>query len=263
MLHNPKPTCTNFQEHPLNDCAMKVNNNAFATDANLLLLNNLNNNLNAAEDVKVRKNISTRNLMNTKRIWKVPWFLLCICVLQISIYLLNNKCLIEHLMFIPKYKHQYWRFISYMLLHSDLFHLTMNICLQLLIGVCLEIEQGHLRVAIVYMAGVVSGSLATLYLLPQLSLMGASAGVYGMLMSHLPHLIKNFHYLTYRYLRLTCMVILFLSDVCFTTYHAIANGNMNPRICVEAHIAGAINGFISGFLVYATSERQSMSSTCT
>ncbi|KAL9929296.1 serine protease rhomboid 6 isoform 2-T2 [Glossina fuscipes fuscipes] len=215
MLHNPKPTCTNFQEHPLNDCAMKVNNNAFATDANLLLLNNLNNNLNAAEDVKVRKNISTRNLMKTKRIWKVPWFLLCICVLQ------------------------------------------------LLIGVCLEIEQGHLRVAIVYMAGVVSGSLATLYLLPQLSLMGASAGVYGMLMSHLPHLIKNFHYLTYRYLRLTCMVILFLSDVCFTTYHAIANGNMNPRICVEAHIAGAINGFISGFLVYATSERQSMSSTCT
>uniref|UniRef100_A0A1A9VA80 Transmembrane protein n=1 Tax=Glossina austeni TaxID=7395 RepID=A0A1A9VA80_GLOAU len=52
MPHNSKQTSTNTQEHCLNDCAMKVNSNAFATDANLLLLNNLNNNLDAVEDAK-------------------------------------------------------------------------------------------------------------------------------------------------------------------------------------------------------------------
>uniref|UniRef100_A0A1A9WZK3 Rhomboid-like protein n=1 Tax=Glossina brevipalpis TaxID=37001 RepID=A0A1A9WZK3_9MUSC len=203
MSHNLKETSTSFQEHSPNNCAIKVSNNDFGTDANVFLLNNAN--CNTIKDAKVQKDFSTRNFMKTKRIWKVPWFLLCVCLLQISIYLLNSECLIECLMFIPKYKHQYWRFISYMLLHSDLFHLTMNICLQLLIGMRLEIEQGHLKVAIIYMMGVISGSLATLYFLPQLSLMGASAGVYAMLTSHIPHLIKNFHYLTYRYLRVISM----------------------------------------------------------
>uniref|UniRef100_A0A1B0AAM3 Uncharacterized protein n=1 Tax=Glossina pallidipes TaxID=7398 RepID=A0A1B0AAM3_GLOPL len=60
MPHNSEQTSTNSQEHCLNDCVMKVNNNAFATDANLLLLNNLSNNLDAVEDVKIELIICNR-----------------------------------------------------------------------------------------------------------------------------------------------------------------------------------------------------------
>lgn len=69
-------------------------------------------------------------------------------------------------------------------------HFFCSFHLQLLIAFCLETEQGHWKVATIYVIGGISGSLATLYLQPELSLMGASAGVYALLMSHIPHLLK-------------------------------------------------------------------------
>ncbi|XP_037823139.1 protein rhomboid isoform X1 [Lucilia sericata] len=197
------------------------------------------------------------DLEYNKRIWKVPWFILIMCFLQISLYCIANACMRQQLMFMPETINDYWRYFTYMLLHSDVLHLSMNVCLQFVIGFCLESEQGHLRVACIYIIGGIAGSLATLYLQPQLSLMGASAGVYAMLMSHIPHLLKNFHNLPQRYLRILSMVILFISDMCFTTFHVLINHNTNPRICLEAHAAGAISGLVFGFLIYKTNSKKS------
>ncbi|XP_037823140.1 protein rhomboid isoform X2 [Lucilia sericata] len=162
------------------------------------------------------------DLEYNKRIWKVPWFILIMCFLQISLYCIANACMRQQLMFMPETINDYWRYFTYMLLHSDVLHLSMNVCLQ-----------------------------------PQLSLMGASAGVYAMLMSHIPHLLKNFHNLPQRYLRILSMVILFISDMCFTTFHVLINHNTNPRICLEAHAAGAISGLVFGFLIYKTNSKKS------
>ncbi|XP_073825588.1 serine protease rhomboid 6 [Musca autumnalis] len=187
------------------------------------------------------------SLRRTKRTWKVPWFILIMCSVQISLYFIDNRCIRQHLMFMPNGVNEYWRYFTYMLLHSDVLHLMMNICLQLVIAFCLESEQSHWKVATIYISGGISGSLATRYLQPELSLMGASAGVYALLMSHIPHLLRNFHLLVHRYLRILALMILFLSDICFTTFHILINHNTNPRICVEAHIAGALTGVILDF----------------
>lgn len=61
--------------------------------------------------------------------------------------------------------------------------------LQCFVGVSLELEQGHCRVGLVYIVGGICGALANAWLQPELLLVGASAGVYAMLCSHVPHLV--------------------------------------------------------------------------
>lgn len=52
----------------------------------------------------------------------------------------------------------------------------------------LETEQGHGRVLAVYGAGVVAGGLGASVFEPT-AMVGASAGVYCLLMSHIPHIV--------------------------------------------------------------------------
>ncbi|XP_053960327.1 rhomboid-related protein 1 isoform X2 [Anastrepha ludens] len=133
---------------------------------------------------------------------------------------------------------------------------------QCMIGFCLESEQGHWEVGFIYAAGGLSGSLATAYSQPELSLLGASASVYALLASHVPHLMKNYRQLPHRYLRIVSLFILCLSDVGFTAFHYLVNHNMNPRICVEAHIAGGLTGLCFGFLLYSPVKGQGYCADC-
>lgn len=187
--------------------------------------------------------------------WRMPWFLIVTSCVQLSVYFIANECLTQRLMLIPGHPDEIWRYFTYTLLHSDLMHLLLNVCLQCLIGFCLECEQHHWRVALIYVAGGVAGSLVTAYLQPELSLLGASACVYALLTSHVPHLALNFRQLPYRYLRIVSLLILCLTDVTLTMYHFLAKHNLNPRICVEAHIAGAVTGLCLGLLLFGLDKR--------
>ncbi|EDW29068.1 GL19515 [Drosophila persimilis] len=122
--------------------------------------------------------------------------------------------------------------------------------MQCFIGMCLELEQGHWRLAAVYLAGGLAGALANAWLQPHLLLLGASAGVYAMLFSHVPHLVLNFPHLSHRFARIAALLILFLSDVAFTAFHFRQNHNRNPRISLEAHLGGGVAGLLCGFVVY-------------
>lgn len=50
--------------------------------------------------------------------------------LQISLYLIANDCMKRRLIYRPESRHEYWRYFTYMLLHADEWHLTINMCLQ-------------------------------------------------------------------------------------------------------------------------------------
>lgn len=50
--------------------------------------------------------------------------------LQISLYLIANECMKRRLIYRPESRHEYWRYFTYMLLHADEWHLTINMCLQ-------------------------------------------------------------------------------------------------------------------------------------
>ncbi|XP_004530405.1 protein rhomboid [Ceratitis capitata] len=182
--------------------------------------------------------------------WRLPWFLIIISFVQVFVYFIANECMNQRLMLIPGQPYECWRYITYTLLHSDLMHLLSNVSLQCFIGVCLESEQPRWQVALIYAAGGVAGSLVTAYTQPELSLLGASACVYALLTSNVPHLVLNFRQLSIRYLRIVALVILLTSDFGLTLFHYAVNHNVNPRICVQAHIAGGTTGLCLGFLLF-------------
>lgn len=94
----------------------------------------------------------------------------------------------QTLAFSPVRRLELWRYFTYSLLHAGLVHLLINVVLQLVIALLLESEVGHLNVVFVYVFGVLSGSLAA-SVSPDFSLMvGASSGIYSLLLSHVPHI---------------------------------------------------------------------------
>jgi membrane associated rhomboid family serine protease len=78
-------------------------------------------------------------------------------------------------------------------------HLVVNLLVQLMLGVPLEMVQRWWRVLIVYIAGVVAGSLGTSVADPYTRLAGASGGVYAILLAHIASIImvRTLHYYTF------------------------------------------------------------------
>lgn len=94
----------------------------------------------------------------------------------------------QTLAFSPVRKLELWRYFTYAFLHVGTTHLLINIILQLVISFPLESEVGSRNVLFVYIGGILSGSLAA-SLSPDFTLMvGASSGIYSLLMSHISHI---------------------------------------------------------------------------
>ena len=102
-------------------------------------------------------------------------------------YLLTDTHLQRQLRWDPVHRDQPYRLLSYTLLHRGATHLALNVLLQLLLAAPLGHEQDGMRTTAVYAAGGVAGALGAALVQPQ-PLVGASAGVYAVLMSHLSHL---------------------------------------------------------------------------
>ncbi|XP_035775346.1 protein rhomboid-like [Anopheles albimanus] len=181
--------------------------------------------------------------------WAVPWSLLFVSALQITVFTIKNDTIYWALIFSPLKQHQIWRFVTYTFLHAGCVHLVLNIIIQLLVAFPLETEQGHRRVLLVYFTGVLAGGLGASVFEPTL-MVGASAGVYCLLMSHIPHIIMNFRALSYRYYRLLAVLVLCISDVLYSIRHCLTKGNLQPRIGVAAHVSGALCGLVIGFVFF-------------
>ena len=67
---------------------------------------------------------------------------------------LNNPLIIR-----PFKKYELWRFITYMFVHAGYIHITVNLLVQLILGIPLEMVHRWWRVMFIYLSGVVAGSL--------------------------------------------------------------------------------------------------------
>lgn len=76
-----------------------------------------------------------------------------------------------------------------LLLISRQTHLTVNLIVQLLLGVPLEMVHRGWRVVLIYLSGVLAGSLATSVTDPNVYLAGASGGVYALITAHVATII--------------------------------------------------------------------------
>lgn len=61
--------------------------------------------------------------------------------------------------------------------------------LQLLVATPLETEQGHFKTLFVYLGGILFGALGSALFNPSQAMIGASAGVYSLLISHISHCV--------------------------------------------------------------------------
>ena len=101
----------------------------------------------------------------------------------------NENIVCTYFIYNPHHRSQVWRFLTYMFIHSDSNHISMNILIQLFVGIPLEMSQpgwiGTGRVALIYFSGVIFGVLGASVCSPKTALCGASAGVYALIWAHL------------------------------------------------------------------------------
>ncbi|XP_072388673.1 protein rhomboid isoform X2 [Diabrotica undecimpunctata] len=117
-----------------------------------------------------------------------PFGILAISFIQLLIHIFATASLRKALRFEPDKRIELWRFFTYMLIHDGWYHFMLNIVIQCIFAVLLEKRQGHLRVLILYFLGGFTGVLGASCVHPDL-VIGASAGVYALLISNIPDII--------------------------------------------------------------------------
>ena len=159
-----------------------------------------------------------------------------------------------------------WRYLTYSLLHLDLQHFLTNICLQLVVGLVMEMRHRALRVALLFTLGVLSSSLA-FYCFDNYVLLGASGGIYCLVVSCICTTILNWKedetFLINRcrrakspiacngkFLRIIKIIgILGFGslDLGFSLRHRFTKTDNGASMV--AHSFGSLAGFLAGFVV--------------
>lgn len=217
------------------------------------------------------------------RWWPLPLFLLLLSSFQLGIFIMHVVHLIkEHglsitwsepaprcSMFIynPYRRWEVWRYLSYSLVHSGVGHILLNLVMQLFVGLPLEMSHGSARIGVVYISGVLAGSLATSSFDPNMYLAGASGGVYSLIAAHLASLTLNWKEdamvirqrvregkissvqssTVYRLMRLLSVLIYAVCDTGYAMYSRFVFGA--GTVGYLAHLAGAAAGLLVGISV--------------
>lgn len=192
-----------------------------------------------------------------------PMFLLLITLAQIGVFvwhviLLSNKkdvvvgpngppYIEGKLIFDPNRKWEVWRFLTYMFVHSGYFHIVFNILIQLALGLPLEMVHRWWRIMLIYLVGVIAGSLATSISDPDVYLAGASGGVYAIIAAHLANVIFNWGEMEFPALRLTAFLLLAGIDTGIAVYYRYVE--VDTQVGYVAHAAGALVGLLLGIVV--------------
>ncbi|XP_076256523.1 rhomboid-related protein 2-like [Rhynchophorus ferrugineus] len=145
----------------------------------------------------------------------------------------------------PYKRYEAWRFVTYMFVHIGVYHLIVNLAVQILLGIPLEMVHQWWRVLLVYFAGVLAGSLGTSIADPTVKLAGASGGVYSLITAHVASIIMNWKEMSYPLMQLLIFFIVAATDVGTAIYNRYV-ADVNQHIGYVAHFAGALAGLLVG-----------------
>ncbi|XP_026466455.1 rhomboid-related protein 2-like isoform X2 [Ctenocephalides felis] len=145
----------------------------------------------------------------------------------------------------PFRRYEAWRFATYMFVHAGYIHLIVNLLVQILLGVALECVHHWWRVVIIYLSGVVAGSLGTSITDPSVYLAGASGGVYALITAHVATIVMNWKEMEFAFLQLCVFLVIILVDVGSIVY-SYFTANVDKTIGYMAHLSGAIAGLLVG-----------------
>ncbi|ODN05684.1 Rhomboid-related protein 3 [Orchesella cincta] len=192
-----------------------------------------------------------------------PLFMILISFVELGVFLYYTVPLVQDrgliglsgpvpfdsiLIYDPYRRYEAWRFVSYMLVHAGLTHIIFNIIMQLVLGVPLEMVHRWWRIMIVYLSGVVAGSLATSVTDSNVFLCGASGGVYALITAHLASVILNWKEMEFAWFRLIAFIVLTGTDVGVAVYDRVIL-EKQTKVGYMAHLGGAVAGLLIGINV--------------
>ena len=141
-------------------------------------------------------------------------------------------------------ENQWYRVITCMFLHGDVYHLSSNMIYLYTLGDMVEKELGHIRYFLLYMlsglagsAGSLAFSILTKDFTPSL---GASGAIFGVTGALLWIILRN----KGRHADITIPKIIFL--IAYSLY----NGFVSTNIDNAAHLGGLIGGFVLAIFLY-------------
>lgn len=144
----------------------------------------------------------------------------------------------------PQLRQEAWRFVTYMFVHIGFMHIVMNLMVQIFLGVALELVHCWWRVALVYIAGVLAGSMGTSIFSPRVFLAGASGGVYALITAHIATIIMNWSQMEYAIVQLFVFLVFCVTDLSVSIYNSIYDPY--DKVGYIAHASGALAGFLVG-----------------
>ncbi|XP_033731802.1 rhomboid-related protein 2-like [Pecten maximus] len=163
------------------------------------------------------------------------------------------------LIYLPKRRYEAWRFVTYMFIHQGYLHIISNLIFQLLLGLPLEMVNKFWRILIIYVLGVIAGSLAHSVTDHDVALAGASGGCYALIGAHIASVIVNWKEMNYkcfegnicRFLlsapvRLTLLLTFSILDTGNAVYRRFFDANATTKIGISAHIGGLLAGLLLG-----------------
>ncbi|CAI2723327.1 unnamed protein product [Schistosoma spindalis] len=165
------------------------------------------------------------------------------------------------LIYNPTKRHEVWRFLTYMFIHNGYVHLAFNCLLQVVLGLLLEIVHKFWRVGLVYLLGVIAGSLAHSVSDPFVLLAGASGGCYALIGAHLATVIMNWdimqegwlkdplNFISSGVVRLILIILLGGGDTGLAIYARLKNPDKRTRVGFSAHFGGFIAGLLLGVVI--------------
>jgi len=133
-------------------------------------------------------------------------------------------------------KNEWWRFITYMLLHAGAAHVTANLFLQIIVGIPLEMVHGPRRIFILYVLGGLAGSFSVSVFDKNTNIVGASAGCYALVGAHVANIINYWSIMPFPLIRLLVFSLIFSVDVVLSAYRRYAENDTS--VSFSSHLAG-------------------------
>ncbi|KAA3681718.1 rhomboid-related protein 1/2/3 [Paragonimus westermani] len=177
------------------------------------------------------------------------------------------------LIYDPRKRHEAWRFLTYMFIHNGYIHLAFNCLLQLVLGTLLELVHKFWRCGLVYLFGVIAGSLAHSVSDPFVLLAGASGGCYALIGAHLASIIMNWkamqdkwldnpvNFLSSGVVRLILIILLGGGDTGLAIYARFKNPHAS-RVGFSAHLGGFVAGVLLGIPILRNLEVEKWEKVC-
>ncbi|XP_060725046.1 rhomboid-related protein 3 isoform X1 [Tachysurus vachellii] len=202
-----------------------------------------------------------------------PWLILTITITEMVVFvyygLLLDRWVLQvsspsflksPLPYHPQRRAQAWRYLSYIFMHAGIEHLGLNMAMQLLVGVPLEMVHGAARIGLIYMCGVLAGSLVVSVIDMAAPVVGSSGGVYALVSAHLANVVMNWSGMKCQFklfrmaMALVCMSVEFGRAVWLRFYPPAMPPCPNPSFC--AHLGGVVVGLTLGVVVLQNYEQR-------